>query len=307
MITGDHQLNEREIEAQEEFKTEAQAARELERIPETGLEDLDLDKLNQFIYRLNQPRPVETIKPTLDAAVPFLTRKSFIKDGVVTTLGMLVCGKNPGDKLDFRCHLHGYVDAPQEIARDKQDFIDNVLQLMDAGLGYVLRNIQVGISSEGGGKSTPQYPEDVLRETVNNALAHRDYSINKQAIITIKPNVHVRIQNPGRFRRHLLIEVDGAGTSRLRRIIPEAKPTNPKLADVLRVYRKWEGRGIGMSTLVSMCLEDRMDLPYYQLFTEEVALSLQAGHLLDARMQALFESFDGYLESKLGLDRRFGH
>ena len=94
----------------------------------------------------------------------------------------------------------------------------------------------------------PQYPEEVLRETVNNALAHRDYSINKQVIISIKPGQHISIRNPGSFRPHLLIEHPRDAIP-LRRIIPEARARNPKLADVLRVYRKWEGRGIGMATL----------------------------------------------------------
>ena len=128
---------------------------------------------------------VETIKADLAAARGFLARKLFIKDETVTTLGMLVCGQHVGDQLGFRCHVHGYVDAPQEVAQDKQDLIDNILPLMEKSLAYILRNIQIGISIAEGGTAVPQYPEEVLRETVNNALAHRDYSINKQVIISI--------------------------------------------------------------------------------------------------------------------------
>ncbi len=176
--------------------------------------------------------------------------------------------------------------------------MDNVLQLMESSLGYLLRNIQVGISAEGGGMAVPQYPEEVLRETVNNALAHRDYSVDKQVTMAIKPGVHIAIRNPGRFLPTLIIE-DGNAAIPIRRILPEAKPRNPKLADVLRVYRKWEGRGIGMATLVNLCLANRIDLPYYRIYSEEVGLHLCAGKLLDERMERLFESFNQHLAGRL--------
>ncbi len=297
-LTGDHKLSDQEVEAQEEFKEEAAHAKELQPLSGMTESDLDLTKLNQFIFHLNQPQAIETLKPDLDAARPFLERRCFLKDRAVTILGALVCGKHPGDRMGFRCHVHGYVDVPQQIAQDKQDFVDNVLQLMESSLGYLLRNIQVGITVEHGGTARPQYPEELLRETVNNALAHRDYSVNKQVILSIKPGVHIAIRNPGRFRRNLILE-DGDAAIPVRRILPEAKPRNPKLADVLRVYRKWEGRGIGMATLVNLCLENRIDLPYYRIYSEEVCLHLCAGQLLDEQMERLFRAFDRHIEDRL--------
>lgn len=297
ILTGDHKIKEAEIEAQEEFKEEALHARELKIVPGATLSNLDLDRLNEYIQQLNRTVRVETFKPDLDIALPFLERKFFTKAGAVTTLGMLVCGKHPGDYLGFRSQVHGYVDVPQEIAQDKQDLCDNILPLMEGSLAYLLRNIQVAVSVASGGSYRPQYPEEVLRETVNNALAHRDYAIDRQVIITIKPGEHFSIMNPGTFRRYLLIETTQKPI--LRRIIPEAKPRNPKLADVLRVFRKWEGKGIGMATLVNLCLQDKMGLPYYRLHQEEVRLFVCAGKLLDERMERLFISFDAYLENKL--------
>ncbi len=298
ILTGDHKINEREIKAQEEFKDEAAFAKELQPVSGMTENDLDLTKLNEFIFHLNQPKLIETLKPDLDSARAFLQRRYFLKDASVTVLGALVCGQHPGDKLGFRSHVHGYVDSVHQIAQDKQDFVDNILQLMQASLGYLLRNIQVGITAERGGMAQPQYPEELLRETVNNALAHRDYSVNKQVTIAIKPGVHIAIRNPGAFRRTLIIE-DGNAPIPVRRILPEPKPRNPKLADVLRVYRKWEGRGIGMATLVNLCLENRIDLPYYRIFSEEVCLHLCAGKLLDNRMDRLFQSLARHIEDKL--------
>jgi ATP-dependent DNA helicase RecG len=297
-LTGDHKLTDREVEAQEEFKEEATHAKELQPVPDMSEADLDLTKLNEFIFHLNQPKQVETMKPDLGSARPFLERRCFLKGGAVTVLGALVCGNHPGDRLGFRAHVHAYVDTPNQIAQDKQDFVDNVLPLMESSFGYLMRNIQVGITAEEGGKALPQYPEELIRETVNNALAHRDYSVNKQVILAIKPGVHIAIRNPGAFRRTLIIE-DGEAEIPVRRILPEAKPRNPKLADVLRVFRKWEGRGIGMATLVDMCLENRIDLPHYRIYSEEVCLFLNAGKLVGERMERLFSSFDAHIAERL--------
>jgi ATP-dependent DNA helicase RecG len=192
-----------------------------------------------------------------------------------------------------------YSELGERVVQDKQDFVDNVLQLMEASLGYLLRNIQVGVSPRDAGTSQPQYPVSLLRETVNNALAHRDYAIDRQVILAIKPGKHIAIQNPGTFRSQLLIQAPNHEIP-LYRILPEAKPRNPKLADVLRVFRKWEGRGIGMATLVNLCLQNVMDVPYYRLLTEEVRLHVCAGQLLDERMERHFQSLDGYVEKKLG-------
>lgn len=298
ILTGDHRVTEAEISKQAEFREEALQARELQLVPEVTLADLDLDKLNDYITQLNRPVKIETIKPDLESARPFLERKSFIREGIATTLGVLVCGQHAADRLGFRSQVHGYVDIPHEIAKDKQDFADNVLPLMESSLAYLLRNIQIGVSVAQGGSNQPQYPEELLRETVNNALAHRDYSINRQVILAIKPGHHIAISNPGTFRRHLLIEAPKDEVP-LRRILPEAKPRNPKLADVLRVFRKWEGRGIGMATMVNLCLQNEIDLPFYRFATEEVTLHLCTGKLLDDRMERHFEAFDRHIGDKL--------
>ncbi|MFA6507547.1 MAG: RNA-binding domain-containing protein [Treponemataceae bacterium] len=297
ILSGDVRVTDLEIESQEEYKENVLQARELMPVEESTLADVDLDQLNNYIQELNRPVKIETIKADIPSAQSFLERKKFVIGQKLTTLGMLVCGRNTVDFLGFRAQLHAYIDIPGTIAQDKQDYSGSVLTLMDSGFSYLLRNTYTGTASRNGGIGVPQYPEQLLRETVNNALAHRDYSINRHVIIAIRPGISVTIQNPGMFRKTLLLE-KRTESADIRRIVPEAKPRNPRLADVLRVYRKWEGRGIGMATLVSLALENRIDVPYYILKSEEVALTIVSGKVLDDRMEWFLKSFDSYIGAK---------
>ena len=84
-------------------------ARELQIVETASLNDLDLDRLNEFIASLNRQVRIETLKPTIEAALPFLVKRGFVRDDKVTTLGLLVCGQSPERWLNFRCQVHGYV------------------------------------------------------------------------------------------------------------------------------------------------------------------------------------------------------
>ncbi len=301
LLTGDHKVTKQELERHGEFLEEILHARELEPIGAEGIESIDLERLNEYIQQINRQQKIETLKPSLQDASEFLNRKKFLINNKLTLLGGLVCGMHPGDLLGFRAHVHGYVNPSIKhglVARDKLDMVANVLNLIEQANAYVLRNIHSAITPERGGTVSAEYPEEVLREVINNALVHRDYSINKQVIIEITPQDNIAISNPGKFRHQLLI--NHRNLPALLRVVPDQKPLNPKLADVLRVYRKWEGKGIGMSTLVNLCLENKLNLPYFKFKSDEVTLVLTAGKLIDERMTELFQSRDAYIAKKLG-------
>ena len=59
--------------------------------------------------------------------------------------------------------------------------------------------------------------------------------------------------------------------------------------------------GIGMATLVSVCLQDITDVPYYDLTKPDmIRLVIPSGKLIDEEIGFWLSSFKGYLEQKLG-------
>jgi ATP-dependent DNA helicase RecG len=91
---------------------------------------------------------------------------------------------------------------------------------MERSVGFVYKNIQVGVAYNKGGAELPEYPEKLIRETINNALAHRDYSINRFVNIIIKPNQSIEVRNPGNFRQEQRLVYDEKIESSIIRSTP---------------------------------------------------------------------------------------
>ena len=299
----DEKIPRHRIDEQEERKREMENYRELRPVEEARLEDLSLQRINELVLLINQgqAQPIETIKSTLEVAIPFLEKKRFmLKDGKITTLGILVCCSRPEDYLLFRSQLDGFVDVPNAVAQDKKTFKDNILQLMEQGRAWTLRNIMTGVSTEAGGTLVAEYPESLIRECINNALAHRDYAINRPVQLTIKPRTSLSIRNPGHLPPELVFE-QPKHTIPIRRIFANPRARNPRLADILKLHNKWEGKGIGMSELVNFALANEIDVPHYLFHsTDELSLFIPAGKVLDEAMEGWFDLLDGLIAKKAG-------
>jgi hypothetical protein len=114
-------------------------------------------------------------------------------------------------------------------------------------------------------------------------------------VVRIDATGGVTIAHPGRFPAPLLVQSADPDLP-LRGILPAVEPPNPWLTDLLHVYRKWDGRQVGTTTLHRACLEEQLELPYYRLEGGEVRLILRPGSPLDPAMEARLQSCDAYLE-----------
>jgi ATP-dependent DNA helicase RecG len=296
--TGDVKVTAEEQSALAAYKETAKTAFEIQPLPESKISDISLDLLNDYIYELNRTTKLETIKGDINSASSFLSREHFARENQCTLLGLLVCGEFPWVTLGFRCAVHGFLGRLDTPGSDKKLMQGNILPLMESAYQYVYEKIRVGVSLSGGGEPLPEYPLDIVRETVNNALAHRDYTIDRAVIIEINAGHSLTLRNPGEFARHSIVNQDYDGR-RVKRILPNARARNPRLARILGLHNKWEGRGIGMATLVNMCLDGKIDIPRYHLNSQEVALVLRPGTLVDDGLKAHLSAIDGYIAEKL--------
>jgi predicted HTH transcriptional regulator len=299
-LTQDKVVPDTKIKQHQEYKQELEHSKELSSINEATIGDLSLDKINTYVTLYNREIRHESLKPSLQKAIPFLVKEFFYINQQVSVLGMLVCGEDPFHFLNSRAEVNCYYDTSDEIGKDRKIFRNDVIALMEDTFKYIWGHIKIARVASNGGKAEPEYPERLIREVINNALAHRDYTINKFVTVTIEPNQYVEIKNPGSFKERMKI-VSPEHEVPVRRLIPGGmnESKNPKLASVLKVFDKIEGLGNGMTFLVKEALENRIDLPYYALHDGWVTLRIPSGKLVDDAINAWLNGFGNYIETKL--------
>ncbi len=299
-ITGDHVLTQGEVEEYNELKREIIKVKELEIVKDTNLDLLNIDTLNQYILRFNKGKKKgETLKVSLENALSFLNREGFVRDNQPTLLGMLVCGDYVENYIQGKCEADCYVISPTKVAQSKEVINDNITGLIERSFNFVWRNIQVGIGYAKGGTAEPEYPEELIRECLNNAFAHRNYNTDRFVIVEIRPNENLMIRNPGNFERRQRIHKD-TEFGKIRRIVPIQVARNPKLTHLLKSFDYWEGKGRGLTSLIDACLENLIDVPYYILNDSEIKLFIPKGKVCDDAMNQWFRSFSGYIIQKMG-------
>jgi len=303
-LTGDHRIKKEKILKQDELIEELRNAVELELVAGTTLDDLDVDKMNDYIIRLNSDKKVETLKSDIPAAISFLNRNKFVRNNNPTLLGMLVCGKDIFNHVGGKCEMDAYFETFEKIkslADDQKLYKDNIIPLMESCWAFAFSKINVGVSVQNGGSAIYDYPEEVIRETINNALAHRDYTIKRCSILRVRNNEFIEIRNPGRFRQEQMLYNNDDTTNRLRRIIPIPKARNVNLADILKIYKRWEGRGIGMATLTDYALSNQIDIPYFRIYSgDEIGLFIPKGKVLDDQTVNWLKSFEKFIKNSTG-------
>ncbi len=111
--------------------------------------------------------------------------------------------------------------------------------VIEQALDFVRRHIDVSASVDEGGRRQEQwdYPLEALRETIVNAVAHRDYTIGVMDIELSVFSDRIEVISPGRLPNTVTVEKMRAGYRASR---------NELIKEVLRDYRYIEATGLGV-------------------------------------------------------------
>ncbi|MDR2571584.1 MAG: hypothetical protein LBD23_15010 [Oscillospiraceae bacterium] len=111
-----------------------------------------------------------------------------------------------------------------------------------------------GIRTSAERKVVYDYPADVIRECVNNALAHRSYDIHKASVHLEINDDTIIVRSPGG-------PVKPIGMERIQRLDAPYLSKNPKITFVFDKLNLSEGRGLGFETMRNLPILHNLPLP----------------------------------------------
>ncbi|MDR2712490.1 MAG: putative DNA binding domain-containing protein [Clostridiales bacterium] len=180
-----------------------------------------------------------------------LNLMGIIKDGKPTLAGVLCFSEYPQAAFPQLCItavvIPGYRVGVKGI--DGERFLANkriegtIKEMVDGAVNFVERNMrEKTIIMDGQRRDKPEYPIDAVRETVLNALMHRDYSIHTEGtpvrILLFNDRLEV-INEGGLFGR---LTIDSLGKV-------HANTRNQVLANILEMQKVAENRYSGIPTI----------------------------------------------------------
>jgi len=241
---------------------------ELRPVSGSGLVDLDIRRLRDYFSRVRQ----QEIPQNDDGWTSLLINTDILcthQDAPVATVGgLLLFGKTPnrflpqagidavaypGNEKDYaakdRVSLRGPMVPLIGVEAGKDVMVDN--GLVEQAMYFINRNIRVSATLHGAQRSEKrEYPEDVLREAIVNALVHRDYMLSATNIEISLYSNRLEIISPGRLP-------NGITTERMRMGCRAAR--NQLIKDTMSDYGYLEHMGLGIPRKIIKGMREHND------------------------------------------------
>jgi ATP-dependent DNA helicase RecG len=229
----------------------------------TSITNLDLDRLNFYLRKIiNDPEVPETNFQWIERLLGLgLMAKDGLGNNVCSIAGLVCFGVAPrrflhqaglrvmsflGDDKEYEAQLDTTLDAPLVGRWEENDSGQRLL--VDEGLiekfSSVIRpfvtkespNIDENMRREG----SWIYPWEAIRETVINALAHRDWTRTVDIEVTNYSN-RLEVISPGKLQNSMTVAKMIAG---------QRSPRNTLIMEILKDYGYVDARGMGVRTKV---------------------------------------------------------
>tara|TARA_Y100000034_G_C6873663_1_gene399216 strand:- start:29 stop:1435 length:1407 start_codon:yes stop_codon:yes gene_type:complete len=229
------------------------------------ISDIDIDKVKKFIYKAKGH-----VKEDFNLKQFLMNSDLFINgSGRVKNAAILLFGKNPSQFIpDNKVSLSVFNGNNITNEFRKTEIEGDLEEIFKKTFFEVNRTIKMYSFIRGPERvDVPEYPPEVIREAIINAIAHRDYFIDTSEIFIKIFKNRIEITNPGGFPfgGHSWEEVESSGLS-IRR--------NPLVAEFLEKLKLMEKEGHGIKRIRSVVEEHGLPKPMIETTPKTFKLTL---------------------------------
>lgn len=219
------------------------------------ISDVDEIKVSQYLSKIkNIYEPVDLRR--------FLANNSFIVNGgqQVKNAAIMVFGKNPQKFIpQLKVNLALFSDKIVTDSFVKKEFIGDIQDIFQSIFLEIRKNMQTYSFIDGAQRlDVPEYPIEVIRECLINALVHRDYfDKNVDTFIKVFTD-RIEIVNPAKF------PFENTTFDEIRKT-KLSKRRNPLLAEFFESLFLMEKQGRGLSRIENGMKEHGLPSPKFEI------------------------------------------
>lgn len=224
-------------------------------IARAALPDIDMDYFKGFIEQYMGIAGYDVLMPN------YLKNLRVATEGNQPTLaGILFFGKKPQEFVSYSKITAAYIPG-NDLAippADKKDLTGRIPDLLNDSLRFFRLYLKERHEIKGFEPEVyPEIPEEVLREGLVNAVAHRDYTIMAPIRVLIFDN-RIEIRTPGRLPNTVTVESMKLGSHVLR---------NPTIYNFLNKIGMVTDIGSGIPRMIKI-MKERLDRDVELLATD---------------------------------------
>ena len=218
------------------------------------IKDIDPAKVKWFLDKAKEEKRLDVPeKVSTKEALEYL---KVLSNGKPTNTGILLFGKDPQKFI-----VQSTIRAGRIKGTEGHDFLDmrvlegTIPELRDAALRYIAEHTRKAVFFDANQRHDKwEYPFRALEEALNNALAHRDYTMTGDIQLAIYDD-RIEIWNPG--------ELSKAITPEQLKVKHRSLPRNPFLASRLYRIRYIERWGRGTNRIVDEMRAEKLPDPQF--------------------------------------------
>ena len=240
----------------------------LERSPASAAGDADREALLRRAGGLVEADGV--VRPTLAGIMLFGSDpQSFFPRYVVTITQFegtsIGDGAGNGRRYRFDAEISGRLP---DMTRDAVETVLSRIDRYPVIEGLVRRDVS-------------EYPEEVVREGITNAVAHRSYAYRGTPIVVRIFSDRIEVRSPG-----ILF-----GTVTLDTIEREQSTRNPRIMAALREHGLVEQRGTGVATMIAEMKSAGLSPPFFEEDGRSFVVTLRNSHLMSREALQWLQQF----------------